>query len=138
MITAGVVIPFSAAHRLPKHPGMCARVHGHNYRVEIEVGGNADETGAVIWFETIDEKVGGWIRDTLDHRLIVSPDEDQALLDSDPHHVVCPHGDPTAENFALWIGEKATELLAPHVVMRVRSYEIHGFGECWAEWRPSP
>jgi len=32
-----VVSHFDAAHRLPAHPGKCSKLHGHTWRVEVEV-----------------------------------------------------------------------------------------------------
>jgi len=31
---------FDAAHWLPRHPGKCARLHGHSYRVVVELEGS--------------------------------------------------------------------------------------------------
>tara|TARA_Y100000310_G_scaffold64753_2_gene60284 strand:+ start:1860 stop:2201 length:342 start_codon:yes stop_codon:yes gene_type:complete len=113
-------------------------LHGHSYKVEVEAEGPCDETGAVIWFETLDELVGGWIEQHLDHRFIASPDEDPALLAAVPDHVICD-GDPTAENLAAWIGRVAVSSLnAPHLTsLTVKVYEIHGWGTCWATWTMS-
>ena len=49
---------FEAAHFLPRVPAghKCSRVHGHSYKVEIEVRGPVDpETGWLIDFGVIDE-----------------------------------------------------------------------------------
>jgi len=49
---------FEAAHRLPRVPEghKCARVHGHSYKVELEVSGPVDEaTGWLIDFGVIDD-----------------------------------------------------------------------------------
>lgn len=40
---------FDAAHQLPKHKGLCKRLHGHTYYVELGVEGPIDpETGMVV------------------------------------------------------------------------------------------
>jgi 6-pyruvoyltetrahydropterin/6-carboxytetrahydropterin synthase len=42
---------FSAAHQIPGHPGRCARVHGHNYRVLARFAGRGlDDMGMVADF----------------------------------------------------------------------------------------
>jgi 6-pyruvoyltetrahydropterin/6-carboxytetrahydropterin synthase len=49
---------FEAAHRLPCVPEghKCARIHGHSYKVEIEVRGAVDPaTGWLIDFSVIDD-----------------------------------------------------------------------------------
>ncbi|HEB58163.1 MAG TPA: 6-carboxytetrahydropterin synthase QueD [Gammaproteobacteria bacterium] len=39
--TMKVVTDFAAAHALRDYPGDCARVHGHNWKVEVEVRASA-------------------------------------------------------------------------------------------------
>lgn len=49
---------FEAAHFLPRVPAghKCARVHGHSYKVEVEIRGPVDpQTGWLIDFGVIDE-----------------------------------------------------------------------------------
>jgi 6-pyruvoyltetrahydropterin/6-carboxytetrahydropterin synthase len=49
---------FEAAHRLPHVPPghKCARVHGHSYKVELQVSGPVDpHTGWLFDFGVIDE-----------------------------------------------------------------------------------
>ena len=36
---------FEAAHLLPDHPGKCAKLHGHSYRLEVSVEGPVQTTG---------------------------------------------------------------------------------------------
>ncbi len=53
-VTATKRATFDAAHSLPRHPGKCARLHGHTYTVEVSVrresGGFDSETGMVADF----------------------------------------------------------------------------------------
>jgi 6-pyruvoyltetrahydropterin/6-carboxytetrahydropterin synthase len=37
-------------HRLPHHNGLCRNVHGHSYRMIVEVTGDVDDNGMVIDF----------------------------------------------------------------------------------------
>jgi 6-pyruvoyltetrahydropterin/6-carboxytetrahydropterin synthase len=63
---------FEAAHRLPKVPSShrCARLHGHSYRIEVTVSGNAAaETGWYMDFYEMDHAVQPVI-DALDHRFL--------------------------------------------------------------------
>jgi 6-pyruvoyltetrahydropterin/6-carboxytetrahydropterin synthase len=41
MYTLIVRAGFEAAHDIPGHPGKCARLHGHSYRVEAEFAGDS-------------------------------------------------------------------------------------------------
>jgi 6-pyruvoyltetrahydropterin/6-carboxytetrahydropterin synthase len=49
---------FCAAHRLPRHPGRCFRMHGHTYRLQVVVSGDLNgTTGMVVDFFDIEEAV---------------------------------------------------------------------------------
>ncbi len=89
---------FEAAHVLPFHPGKCARMHGHSYRLEVAVSGDLQAAGPargmVVDFDTIAQIVRREAIEPLDH----SPLND--TIDN-----------PTAERIALWIWER----LAPHL-----------------------
>ncbi len=45
----GVSTSFSAAHSIPGHK-KCGKVHGHNFRVEVEVAGEVKDNGMVMDF----------------------------------------------------------------------------------------
>lgn len=78
---------FEAAHFLPHvHAGhKCGRMHGHSYRVTIEVRGEVRADGMVMDFADI-SAAWGPIAKALDHRLL------NDIIDN-----------PTSENLALWI-----------------------------------
>lgn len=86
-VTLKIETHFDAAHYLPNYPGKCARLHGHTYRVEVEVTGKVEsKTGMFIDFSILKEEVNKIIN-KLDHNLINDIMEDI----------------PTAENIAKWI-----------------------------------
>lgn len=62
-------------HRLPKHDGACKNLHGHSYRMVVEVEGevNAD-TGMVIDFADISAKVKPFLNE-LDHAFLCQEDD---------------------------------------------------------------
>lgn len=37
-------------HRLPFHAGLCKNIHGHSYRMVVEISGNVDKNGMIIDF----------------------------------------------------------------------------------------
>jgi len=81
---------FEAAHVLPHHPGKCARLHGHSYRLEVAVGGPLQDAGPargmVVDFDDLAATVEPLVIERLDH---------SSLNDLLPN--------PTAEHIALWI-----------------------------------
>lgn len=64
----GVSTDFSAAHSLPRHTGKCKDLHGHTYRVDIEVEGEKKEdTECVADFSEVKALVEE-VLDLVDHK----------------------------------------------------------------------
>lgn len=71
-------------HRLPNHDGACRNLHGHSYRMVVEVEGEVNpETGMVIDFADISAKVKPLVAE-LDHAFLCQEDdvEVRELLES--------------------------------------------------------
>jgi len=60
---------FSASHRLDGLPEghQCARYHGHNYLVRVEIEGTVDKVGFVVDYGAL-KPFGEYIDQYLDHR----------------------------------------------------------------------
>ncbi len=87
LFTLKVSSDFSSAHTLRDYPGACSRMHGHNWKVEVEVeAAILDDMGMAIDFKRI-RKLTRHVTDQLDHRY---------LNDISPFDSV----NPTAENLA--------------------------------------
>lgn len=85
-----VVTDFASAHTLRDYPGSCSRMHGHNWKVELEaVATRLDSTGMGIDFKEM-KRVANEVGDELDHRY---------LNDLEPFKNV----NPTAENIAAYM-----------------------------------
>ena len=65
---------FEAAHRLPKHEGKCARLHGHSYKLEVTIGGTPKDTGSeegmVMDFAELSRIVGEEVIQPFDHQFL--------------------------------------------------------------------
>lgn len=90
---------FDSAHYLPHVPEghKCGRMHGHTFRVRIEVSGPVDENGWVIDFGEIKSAVKPLI-DMIDHSVL----NDFSGLEN-----------PTSENIAKWFWHKLTTVWGP-------------------------
>lgn len=68
---------FEAAHRLEHHQGKCRRLHGHSYRLEVEIGlpdlrKAGPARGMVMDFDTLTKIVQHNVIDRWDHKFLVS------------------------------------------------------------------
>ncbi|MDX1946273.1 MAG: 6-pyruvoyl tetrahydropterin synthase family protein [Pirellulaceae bacterium] len=145
---------FSAAHFITFNTDVCERLHGHNYRVQVEVLGPLDENQYVVDFIALRDELKT-ITDTLDHRMLLptghplirvtaSKTEVEVAFTPDGRRWVFPLGDcvilpipnTTAELLADYIGR---QLLAAVEVrtgtrparLRVEVDENHGqWGVC--------
>lgn len=56
MFTLKVTQSFSAAHNLRHYKGKCEKLHGHNWKVEVEVKGKSlSASGMLVDFHTLKE-----------------------------------------------------------------------------------
>jgi 6-pyruvoyltetrahydropterin/6-carboxytetrahydropterin synthase len=117
MITVAKRFRFHAGHRLRAHAGKCRNVHGHTYEVEVEVASatelELDADGFVVDFGELDERFGGWIRETLDHVFIAERgDPIVEFLRAEGTRFYVMDSTPTAENLAELLHGIARERLA--------------------------
>ena len=119
-------IPFCYGHRLLQHQGKCARLHGHNGVARLTLRAAAlDGGGMVVDFDQVAAKVGRWVEETLDHRLLLHRDDPAvAALQAigEPLRALPFH--PTAEGLARLIFEHARSEGFP--VVRVELVEQPG------------
>lgn len=120
---------FSCAHFLMFPDGSKERLHGHNYRVDLEIEGALTDRGLVIDFIQV-KPVVRELCDWLDEHWIVPGDhpdleikhrddghtdvryrEYRYLAPTDEIHVL-PINNTSAENFATWMGRELRSRIA--------------------------
>ena len=119
------IVKFDAAHYLPEHIGQCKNLHGHTWKVEIEVG--------LAESASYDPDKDHMIMDFADLKLYIK----SAFLDEADHHCLNDISDlkyPSAENIALWIGTRLQGVFMSQLVrlQRIRVWESE---DAYAEWR---
>jgi 6-pyruvoyltetrahydropterin/6-carboxytetrahydropterin synthase len=110
-------IEFCYGHRLLNYGGKCRHLHGHNGRAVIVLeAANLDPQGMLVDFSEIKRKVQGWIDENLDHNMLLCRDDPiLPVLEARGERVFVMDCNPTAENIARLIYERAAEALLPVV-----------------------
>jgi len=125
-------ITFCYGHRLLDYNGKCRHLHGHNGRAVITLETEQlDELGMVTDFSRLKRIVGGWIDETLDHKMLLHKDDPVLAFlraQGEPVHVLDIN--PTAENIARLIFEFTKAQGFP--VVEVKLWETE---TCFAAYR---
>lgn len=69
-ISVTKIFTFDSAHRLDDYVGKCANLHGHTYRLEVEITGKPDSRGIVVDFGDIKKIVNQEIISKYDHQFL--------------------------------------------------------------------
>lgn len=94
--TLTVTTDFAASHIIPGHPGKCARLHGHNWKVEVYLKATQlNDLGMALDFADLKQATKAVI-DEVDH---------QHLNEIPPFNEISP----TAENISRWLFQRIGE-----------------------------
>ena len=108
-------IHFCYGHRLMNYNGKCAHPHGHNGKIEIELGSKTlDNRGMVVDFGDIKEIVQQWVDHELDHKMILKKNDPLVKILKDlgePYFEM--NENPTAEALAKLIFDYAKSKKLP-------------------------
>ena len=121
MYTLVVKKGFSAAHQLREYHGDCARMHGHNWQVEVSVTADElDDIGFAIDFNLLD-KITTEAISRFDHTYI---------NDIPPFDRI----NPTAENLARVIYHEILKHLSPYIRLQgVKLWETESYSVTYRE-----
>ncbi len=116
---------WEAAHRLSFHDGDCRNLHGHSYRMSVELEGAPGENGMVMDFKDLKLAVKPLVKQW-DHATLVA-ESDAALikaLDTLGTKVFVLPYESTSENLCTYAAEyivrEAAQTLGRHHVTRIR------------------
>ena len=133
---------FNMGHTLHRHPGACARLHGHNYRLELTVASDAglDNQGMVMDFGELRRIVRGVVDERYDHQFLIEmgdPRLTHSGLTEDDGLVVCDRP-PTAENLAGYLaGHLSPAIAAARWGLRLTRLVLWETDDCAAVWTPA-
>lgn len=140
---------FSAAHFITFNGNVCERLHGHNYRVRVDVPGPLDDNQYVVDFIVLRDSLQE-IVNQLDHHMLlptdhplikVVPNEREVEVTFADRRWVFPHGDcvllplanTTAELLARYIGKRLLDELAAKTGARPRRLTV-AVDENFGQW----
>jgi 6-pyruvoyltetrahydropterin/6-carboxytetrahydropterin synthase len=146
---------FSAAHFITFNGDVCERLHGHNYRVAVEVEGPLDENQYVIDFIALRDELKA-LTDELDHHVLLPTGhplirvearerEVEAVFTPDGRRWLFPRGDcvllpvsnTTAELLAQYLGQRLLTAIEKRTGVRPTRIEVavdENHGQ-WGVWR---
>jgi 6-pyruvoyl-tetrahydropterin synthase len=123
-------LKFSAAHFIA-YPGFREALHGHNYRVSVEVEGALGPAGYVVDFGVV-KRVARRVCDQLNEKTLVPVNSDTLTIREDGSQVVMRHEGaefriPSSDAVMLPIVHSSAEELARYLVGELRR-ELHAEG----------
>ncbi|MCS1351581.1 6-carboxytetrahydropterin synthase QueD [Mechercharimyces sp. CAU 1602] len=105
---------FDSSHHLHLYEGKCKSLHGHTYRLILQVSGKVDEIGLVIDFKDLKKLVKERIMKPLDHQYI---------------NEVLPLMNTSVENMIVWVWEELEQGLltmgTPEQELRLEAIRLY-------------
>ena len=112
---------FSAAHCIVGYPGNCARVHGHNWKVEVKLqSSRLNEIGIAVDFREV-KKVMGEIITEFDHHYLNDLPQFRLM-------------NPTSENIARYLFQELSGRLNQEN-LKVCRVNVAESKNAWASYR---
>lgn len=97
------LLDFASAHSLRGYPGDCAKLHGHNWKIEVQVSGDKlNEIGMLVDFKEIKR-----------HAKEVIAELDHTFLNDHSHF---KEKNPTAENIAEYLYQQIQQRIQSSTV----------------------
>jgi len=117
MISITKLFEFEAAHFLPHHKGLCKNLHGHSYKLEVEVTCLTLTNGMICDFAVLKEWVKN-IVESYDHKLL---------------NEFFPN--PTAELMIETVVNDLNIILDTHTNLKLVRVRLWETSKSYAEWK---
>ena len=113
-------------HRLPEHFGKCKNIHGHSYKMIIELEGEVAESGMVMDYYDV-KKIVEPIIEKLDHAFMVYKEDKEIIsfLEKMKSKMVVVEFQSTVENICSYLLNEIKKIRLPENIEKVtlRIYE---------------
>jgi 6-pyruvoyltetrahydropterin/6-carboxytetrahydropterin synthase len=115
---------FSAGHFITYDGDHCERIHGHNYRVTVEVEGELNRDHYVLDFIALRDMTRALV-DELDHRMLLPGESPLIAVEDDGTNWTARYKErrwsfPKEECVVLPVANTTAELLADYLASRLR------------------
>jgi 6-pyruvoyltetrahydropterin/6-carboxytetrahydropterin synthase len=120
---AGDRLIFSAGHFITLGPGLCEALHGHDYRVAVEIAGPLDANHYVVDYTAVQEIMAAILAE-LDHRVLLPTQHPAIRVETQGEEIHVRYDDrrwvlPACDCRLLPVPNTTTELLARHIAGRL-------------------
>lgn len=141
---------FSAAHFITFNGNICERLHGHNWRVAVEITGDLDENSYVFDFIALRDGAQQLVNQ-LDHRVLLPTQHPTIHVTSQENEVTAtfenrrwvfpkedcvllPVANTTAELIARWLAEQLKQAIHRHPGSRQLKFLQVEVEENFGQW----
>ena len=121
---------FSAGHFITFDGDACERLHGHNYRVAVEVAGPLDENHYVVNFTVLRDTLKK-ILDELDHHMLLPTGHPSIRVEADDREVRVSFADRR------WVFPRGDCLCCPSRTRPPSCWAATSAGGSWTTSRPA-
>lgn len=108
-------------HRLPEHFGNCKNIHGHSYKMTVELEGELDKNGMVLDYYDL-KKVINPIVEKLDHAFLVYEEDKEVIefLDKLNSKKVAVSFQSTVENICKYFLNEIKSASLPSNIRKIK------------------
>jgi 6-pyruvoyltetrahydropterin/6-carboxytetrahydropterin synthase len=134
LTTIGKDFRWEMAHRLPFHDGGCRNVHGHSYRMWVELTGEPDANGMVLDYFVLKQIVDPLVAE-VDHAFLCDRSDSLIVDFLERSGLKAAYVDfpTTAENICQWFFERLADLFMPMKHLRELRVRIQETERTFAE-----
>ena len=113
------VVKFETAHRQFEDPSKCGKLHGHNWKAEVEITGDPDKLGYIVDFKDVKNEIYHF-----DHSVILNEDDPLVqILECAGQKVRAIGGNPTCELLAIELANRVLNLSSSIHVVSIKLWE---------------
>ncbi len=137
MIKISKEYSWEMGHRLPNHNGPCRNIHGHSYRMFVELEGEVGKNGMIIDFKDLSLLVKPIIEE-LDHSFLCFAEDKDVINFLKEHNLKYKivSYNPTVENICMDLFQKIKEKIIGHNIKNIKhlTIRIHESPNDYAEF----